>query len=472
MSRGRRRLLIVFASVGGLQAGCRAARAPLPPAPPPLVRTEAVQRPTPKMPVALHQVMPTTDTHANGLVTVTVAQPGAAHAAVVVWLQKPTDARGEWLATLSGRVVAEYIDNNTPSSAMVEPLVETGGFGVAIRCLDEDLAVVMRQTGVAIQGSAFESRSIGRQLTMLAKDIERGFRGILTLGRTMTYRSRYGEDHPFSRDSAHAMAELLNLTGEDITAFVRRSFQPQRVRVAVVARPEILRRVNLRAPFRGWARGTSTPSTVGREVEVPPAPTDTKHRIGVMGSGAEQAWVMVLHVGPARWHPDYGAFITLCEQIGAYWGTLNQTYRHLGGLTYGLTTWQVERSTVTECFFGGSVQNDAVISLLDDYQRQLAALRTPGTGASIATRVQGRKEAGLARRYEEPVALARWLAENDTPRSIDRVALNDRQLRRVAEKYFRVEGWDVAILTGSWPLIRRLNRKGSVALYNVETRDR
>ena len=464
-SRTFRSIVLLAASVG---PACRAARVPLPPSPPPLIRTEAVAPPSPGPPTPVAELTPSVRTLDNGLQIKRVSHSGARFAAAFLAFETPGDVRNEWLAELVARTIASFVNDETPLSVVAGVVHAVDRYGVIIRCLPEALPNALDRLSFAVRGAALEMPRLRRELTAMGQKMAAEFEDTTSISANVIYQMRYGDTHPWSRDAFKTLNDMASFTGHDVARFSEGALRPGRAQLSIVAPEYALARVDV-ASFAAWRAGR-IPSAKASPPPPPPR-TDDVHRIGLLGSSSWLAALTIMHLGPPPSDPDYPAFAALCQEIGGFWGALNRTYRHLRGATYGLSSNIVKRSTVSECFLRGFVDNGSVIRLMDDHRQQLEAMHDQQSTGAMTERVQQNRRVRTARRLEDPAAVARWLVQVSPTEAAAR-ELTDEQLQAVARRYFRARGWDIAVATRSRSLVERLKQRGQVRVFGVRFNQR
>ena len=150
------------------------------------------------------------------------------------------------------------------------------------------------------------------------------------------FRSLVYGDHPFGRPSAGKKEVVEKLTRDDLKAFHRAAFAPDRTIVVVVGdfdSAKMAKKIeNLTADWK--KAGTDSP-----KVAVPPVPEKPTVKI-VPDKTAAQTHVFVGHLGIKRNDPDYHTLLVMDNVLGTgpgFTDRLSANLRDRQGLAYTVT---------------------------------------------------------------------------------------------------------------------------------------
>ncbi len=254
------------------------------------------------------------------------------------------------------------------------------GLSVGISCLDEHLVeglemIVEVWDQPAFEASEFE-RLRDRRLTSLQAERIRSE----SLAQRALLGCLYDSADPYSMPLRGSSTTLRELTGDKIRDFHRdhrRAAAGGWILVGPNEPEEMLDR--LRAVLdRRDAKGGIGASSTSMTIETPIRDRDDQpRRVLVNRPGAEQAVVLMGHVGLARTDSDWEA-LTLASLIlgGQFTSRLNQRVREELGLTYGIGCSLDPRRRPGPFAISASLDPDRLVEALREIQRIVGALVT------------------------------------------------------------------------------------------------
>ena len=448
-----------------LITACAPSRAQLP-APPPPVIADPTPAPAPTSAIHPGTISPVairTLPLNNRLTIKTVEDHGAKFCAVSLWFETPLWARKRLVAELAIRMVYNYVDLNTPSSVFFRRTIDIEGFGLTIWSTEKDASFALRALARGLRGAAFSVDIFHGQRVAFARDLVEDFRTVL--GPTMLYRARYGADHEWSQDSLSLVNTLDKITLDDIRDFSATYMRPALATLATVARTSPATETETQSALAQWVGG-GVAEKAG-DPPIPPARAAGGIRFHVMGGKRELAYMLLMHTGPPRDHPDHAGFVGLCDAFGLMWLGVNAEFRHQSGATYGLRSFVVHRPQLSECFFGGYISPDRLLDVVHGHRDQIQALQQGTVDPELITRIDTLHEARQADRLEDPRLFAEQLARSHASEATSSAPVTPAQLSRVARRFLTTQRWDLAIFTGSRHLMTRLRRRGPVMTYRL-----
>lgn len=449
-----------------LLASCTTPRPPLPPAPAPIV---ASTTPPPGAEAFAFDpsagLVITDDILETGLRVRRVAQANALHSAVALTFAEPLYGERRILAEIAFAALDEHIDEHTTVNVDVRAIVdhETATLVASGVSADELLNAFAR----ALAPDALTDAQLERHIqSRIAEEAEAFGRRI---GPKLLYRARYGDTHPYGWGSNTAIERMDRIDAAAVRAYLAGHVRPERGRLAIVATAKTLEPLPSDLAFGAW-RNDNPPMPPAPIPELTPDTTDPGKTFHVLGAASErQSTVMLLHTGPPPGHADFDAFAVLCTALGGYFGEVNRRYRHERAATYGVGTQLETRAEVSECLFGGDVDNAQVVAMFDAHRHQVETMASGDLDPALIRLAEAELWKAWARRLEHPDALSAWAARTDTFDARAPSAPSREALERTARRDLERAHWDVVVGTQSGPVVQKLSQNGEVVLYRFET---
>jgi predicted Zn-dependent peptidase len=158
--------------------------------------------------------------------------------------------------------------------------------------------------------------------------------------------------------------------------------------------------------------GTWTAGTVAVKPSLAAVTGFTARQIFLIDKpGAAQSQIRIGSVGVARSTPDYFAIDVMNTILGGSFSSrLNQNLREEHGYTYGASSVFDMRLTPGPFFVGAGVQTDKTVESLQEFFKELTAIRTP-VPADELTRARNLEALGFPSAFETTTDMAAQLAE-------------------------------------------------------------
>ncbi|HKD99882.1 MAG TPA: pitrilysin family protein [Planctomycetota bacterium] len=276
----------------------------------------------------------------NGLTVLAAANPAAPTVSILAFVEieparEPAAKAG--LEHLTGSCLEEGTrhesgDEIAQSIEAAGGFLESGPRGVAASVLARNARLAIETTARLLRQPTFPDGAVERRRDQVVSDLladeddlrTRAFRKL----RDLVYRP-----HPLHRPAEGSIESVRRLRRDDLLAFHREAYAPERTILAVAGDVDPREIVSIaRRAFRSWtarARPAPTPPSI-------PAPRpQSVHEL----VDREQVHVAIGHVGITREDPDYDALVVLDHVLGTGAGFTDRISRRLRdeqGLTYAV----------------------------------------------------------------------------------------------------------------------------------------
>lgn len=391
------------------------------------------------------------------------------------------DLRPEFVLSLADR----HLEYNSPPGVRYTSRVNERWYALEVSAVPERLRAGLSRLAESLRELAIPPADVRRYAVRSLQAIAEENKDFGFMASVVLRRGRYGEAHPWGRDTSAMVEALAKTTHRDIQTGFRQLF-PARQSVLVFVGPKSSLPSNeeLTGLFSGLFPERRLP-----RVPPPPGPRKKSGRqFHAFWYDTEQTLLRVLHVGPSPSDPRaYAAFLVLTEMMGSFLSGANQTFRHSSGASYGLHAWTHDRGICTELMFGGWVPHHQVITAVKDHSKWLADVRNGDIDQAAFARGLASVRARYLRLAAEPDELAGLLAERaaalrfrcseDPVACPERVEVNARapealrtlsakDVAQVVRDHIDLDRIDAAVVGPPW-LYRGLVRKGRLISYQI-----
>ncbi len=302
----------------------------------------------------------------------------------------------------SASALAEALDF-LGASLSIQPERET--VGITARMLSEHLDRLLDLLADCLRNPTFPTPELGKAIGQLKTTLRREAEDPRDRAQQELFARLFPPGHPLHGNPKGNVADLDGITREDLVAFHRRFYQPDRT-VLVIAGDLPPERIlaSVERAFGDWERGPA-PSPAPR----PPMPAVSgSPRFTVVLPGKSEAILMLGGNGIARDNPDYyPAFLANRILGGSGLGTrLMQSLREREGITYGVYSyfypvlgerpWMVSLQTAPEAV------DRAIAAVL----AEIARIRDGGVTAEELTQAKASAIGSLALSMEDQIGMA------------------------------------------------------------------
>jgi zinc protease len=224
----------------------------------------------------------------------------------------------------------------------------------------------------------------------------------------------YGRAHPYGHLAIGTMASLEGLTVQDVSAFHRQRFSPDRAVLIVVGdggSEEI--EAAAAAAFGAWRGPGGTAAADGSDAVLVEPPLPPSRLLLVDRPGSPQSELRIGHLGVTRRTPDYHALLLLNLVLGGQFvSRLNMNLREQKGYTYGARSWFEFRLGRGPFQMQASVQTEVTVDAIREALAEVSAMRgdRPVTPAELDV-ARAALTRGYPRNFETADQVARSVAQ-------------------------------------------------------------
>jgi zinc protease len=220
--------------------------------------------------------------------------------------------------------------------------------------------------------------------------------------------------HPYGHLAVGTMSALEALTLDEVAAFHRLRFAPDRAVLVVVgdAAAEVVEEAAARA-FGGWRDPDEIAGVEGAEAALGEPPPPVSRLLLVDRPGAAQSELRIGHLGVSRRTPDYHPLLLLNLVLGGQFvSRLNMNLREHKGYTYGARSWFEFRLGRGPFQIQASVQTDVTANAIREALAEVMAMRgdRPVTAAELEL-ARATLTRGYPRNFETADQVARSVAQ-------------------------------------------------------------
>lgn len=206
--------------------------------------------------------------------------------------------------------------------------------GITAQMLTEHFEPVLARLGEALRAPVFPADEFGKARAALGARLRRERQDSRERAHMEMFARLFPPDHPLHRHPKGLPEQVAQLAREDVVAFHRQFYRPDRTVLVVVSdlAPELVA-AGVERVFGDW---TAVPAP--REAPRPAMPNIAKpDEVTVFLPGKAEAIVMLAGNGITRTHPDYyPAFLATRILGGGLGSRLMTALRQEGGMTYGV----------------------------------------------------------------------------------------------------------------------------------------
>lgn len=202
---------------------------------------------------------------------------------------------------------------------------------VVLSVLRKDLALGLDLLAEALLRPAFPEAEFERKRDEVLASVRRSEEDPGTVAARLLRRVVFGE-HPYGRPATGTEASLRAITRDDVVAFHRTAYRPERTIVAVAGDvTAAVVRTELEARLGTWSVATPSPPTPGPPALGQPARTEAVQR------SLTQATILLGQATVPRGHPDFYPLLVASQVLGG--GSSSRLYarvREERGLAYNV----------------------------------------------------------------------------------------------------------------------------------------
>jgi len=374
-------------------------------------------------------------------------------------IYEPADKLG--LAAMTGELLRDGGTKHHPPEALEAELAAIGAdidsdigreYGlISFKCLKEDLPKVLGLVFEILREPAFDPGKLELVRLQLLEALRRQNDDPAKTASREFPKLIYGKDNVWARSPT--VGSIKSLTREDVAAFYKKYFFPDRILLAVSGdfqEKSLLKTVN--ALTEGWAKATEP---------LPPIPPVEKRfssGITLIPKQADQATLMMGHFGDKRFNPDKYALLLLNDILGgeSLVSRLGKQVRSTLGLAYGIYSRFGLETDYGVFSIMAQTQAKNSREVLQESRKILAEVRRPDsiTEAELEFFKQSLLNS-LYSEYEPKYNFAKDEARftylgyppnylETFRQNIEKVTLDD--IRRVAQKYLNPDALQVLVV--------------------------
>jgi zinc protease len=262
----------------------------------------------------------------------------------------------------------------------------------------------------------------------------------------------FGPRHRYGTPAMGNEASNGEMSAADLRSFYTAQYQPQNAHLIVVgdvAADAVLPK--LEKAFGPWRNGAAPPKPSFEAA----AQHGARQIYLIDKPGAPQSQIRIGWVGVPRSTPDYYPLSVVNTVLGgSFTSRLNQNLREEHGYTYGASAFFDMRLAAGPFTAGAGVQSDKTVESLQEFFKELAAIRQPIPADELA-RARNYLALGFPAEFETTGGMAGHLAQlviYDLPESffadyvpkIEAVTVADAQ--RVAAQYIQPDRFAVVVV--------------------------
>ena len=254
---------------------------------------------------------------------------------------------------------------------------------VGLSVLRKDLALGLDLLADALVRPAFPDAEFERKRDEVQASVRRSEEDPGTVAARTLRRLVFGE-HPYGRAVTGTEASLRTITREDVVAFHRAAYRPERTIVAVageVTAAEV--RAALEARLGGWSVATPAPASPG------PADLGQPSRTEAADRALTQATVLLGQATVTRKHPDFYPLLVASQILGG--GSSSRLYsriREERGLAYSVYAQYVPGRLAGFFLVELQSENARIREALSVVREELIRLRRERVSEDELTRVR------------------------------------------------------------------------------------
>ena len=254
---------------------------------------------------------------------------------------------------------------------------------VGLSVLRKDLALGLDLLADALVRPAFPDAEFERKRDEVQASVRRSEEDPGTVAARTLRRLVFGE-HPYGRAVTGTEASLRTITREDVVAFHRAAYRPERTIVAVageVTAAEV--RAALEARLGGWSVATPAPASPG------PADLGQPSRTEAADRALTQATVLLGQATVTRKHPDFYPLLVASQILGG--GSSSRLYsriREERGLAYSVYAQYVPARLAGFFLVELQSENARIREALSVVREELIRLRRERVSEDELTRVR------------------------------------------------------------------------------------
>jgi zinc protease len=266
-------------------------------------------------------------------------------------------------------------------------------------------------------------------------------------------RVLYGSEHRYGTGEIGTAATIERLTADDLRAFYRERYRPERAVVLVVGDITADAALALLEPaFGGWSDAGAAPA----RATLPAAAQPVARRVYLVDRpGAAQSEIRIGGIGAARASEDFFAIQVLNTVLGgSFTSRLNQNLREKHGYAYGAGSAFALRRFPGPFVASAAVQTDRTAEALTEFFRELDAIRQRVPPDELE-KARNYLALGMPADFEttgQLIARLQELAVFELPRDyfdeyVDRLqAVTAADVERVARRYIRPDRFVVVVV--------------------------
>jgi zinc protease len=202
---------------------------------------------------------------------------------------------------------------------------------VVLSVLRKDLGLGLDLLADALLRPAFPGAEFERKRDEVLASVRRSEEDPGTVAARLLRRLVFAE-HPYARPATGTEASLRAITRDDVVAFHRTAYRPERTIVAVAGDvTAAVVRTELEARLGAWSVATPSPATPGPPALGLPSRTEAVHR------SLTQATILLGQATVTRGHPDFYPLLVASQVLGG--GSSSRLYarvREERGLAYNV----------------------------------------------------------------------------------------------------------------------------------------
>jgi zinc protease len=297
-------------------------------------------------------------------------------------------------------LLGTHLDADTGSD------VTTVSFTALRRCFEPALGIV----GDVVTRPHFDEAGFARVRELRLSRLRQLSRSPATPA-DRAYLTAVFKTHPYGHGVLGTSASLSDITLEDVRAFHREMWRPDRSTLIVAgAINHDLVVKTAETAFVRWSHGTAGDGTVATVTLPEPASSEI---LLVERPGAAQSELRVGHTAPPRRTPAYHALVTLNRVLGGDFSSrINRNLREAKGLTYGAHSTFDFRRAGGSFVVQTSVQTSGTATAISEILRECDAIRADGAiEVAELERARSALTRGYVRNFESSDDLVRAAAQ-------------------------------------------------------------
>ncbi len=326
------------------------------------------------------------------------------------------------------------------------------GVSFAARCLAEDVTQLIDLLAEVLVRPTFPPDEIEKQRARIVTGIREARHDTRAAAEKAFRAAAYSSAHPHRRTPEGEEETVAAITRDDLVAFHRTWYRPEKAVVAIVgdvAAPRILE--HLASALDGW-RGAPPPGPV---VIPPAAPAPAVQRRTLAIPGKSQADIVLGVPGFSRTSPDYYAGMMADLILGrlGLMGRLGATVRDEEGLAYYVFSHAEAGFLPGPWVVRAGVNPRNVDRAIEGILREIAGVQREPVRDGELHDAQEYLTGSLAVRLETDAGIAQALLEIELfDLGLDYLlrypglirAVTPEQIGAAARRYFRLDGYTVA----------------------------